>query len=372
MPAIAIAFLVCGALLALVLNQYWLSGAQEELLTATQAAALAGARELACDDRLKEDFDARHNADHVRQVIEDQSFANQVAGPLTAKLEVHLARVTVDPETGQQESEESDDDPNAVLVIGHRDRSTSNPVALVGSVFTGRTAADVTVNVEASVSNVIDGVRPVGAGDVPAWPIAILEASPDDRIPSWVNQIEMHQGTDRYRWDAEKHEVVEEPDGLPEMTLTPQGENVATNVYLVNIGTGFDTDQLVQQMRDGWSTSNLEDLNGEFTFAEGPVDLEADSDFDNDAGDELQRQIGQARIVLLYSKVLPGQDGLPMVQTTRFVAARLMAVMGEGKNLQFIVQPAVVATRTAMLDEEALQQGDSQGNPYIYKISITQ
>jgi hypothetical protein len=57
-PVVAVALLVIGAAIALALDRAWIDGAQVELTTATDAAALAAARELAGDDLLRPGIDA--------------------------------------------------------------------------------------------------------------------------------------------------------------------------------------------------------------------------------------------------------------------------------------------------------------------------
>lgn len=376
LPGIAIALVVCGGCLALVLNEYWLSAAQEELRTAAQSAALAGARELASDERLKPAFDSRQNADYARTVAENQANANQVLGPHRAQLDVHLARVEYDPETGRKIREENPEDPTSMLVVAHRDRTGGNPVSMLAPALAGRAVADVTVNVEASVTNLIRGVRPVGPADVPAWPVAVLELSADPRIPSWGIDIEQHQGSDQYRWDEQTRQVVPEADGLPEMKLAIGSTG---NMVLIDVGTGLEPDGLLEQFRDGWSAENLAPLGGMFSLQEGPFPLEAQSQMDSEIGESFARQIGRARILALYSPLPVSEKSAgsqqtksSQVQIVRLVAARLMAVQGTGTATQYIIQPSVVATRCALLDEDALYQPQAQGNPYIYRISLTQ
>jgi len=372
MPAIAVALFVCGACLALVLNQYWLSDAQEELRTVAQSAALAGAQQLACDDLLKPDFDSYENADHVRLAVENQSQRNQVSGPVPARLEVRLGKIVIDPVTGQQHAEETDDFPTNVLVAAHRDRRRGNPVGLMAPAFVGQSGADVTATTEASICNVISGVRPVGAGNVPAWPIAILETSDDERLPCWTRQIEQRLGTDEYGWDSSNHAVISGPDGLPEITLTQQTDDQPGNVCLVDIGSGWNEEILDRQFREGWSSEDLEDWGGEFVFDTPSILLPGKQSLRDIDLSLLEQQLGMARILFLYERLSEATGDDVQVHVTRLVGARLMAIHKEEGTIQLIFQPAVIATRTAVIDQEALSRGETRGNPYIYKISLTQ
>src|SRR5690606_7855928 len=136
------------------------------------------------------------NGDHVRLAAENQSQRNQVCGPVPARSEIRLGKMLTDSLTGRQLADETDEFPTSVRVAAHRDRRRGNPVGLMAPAFVGRTGADVTATTEASICNLISGVRPVGAGKVPAWPIAILETSDDERLPCWTRQIEQRLGTD--------------------------------------------------------------------------------------------------------------------------------------------------------------------------------
>lgn len=368
---ITIAIVVCGLCMALVFNEYWLASAQEELRTATTAVALAAGRELATDDLLKEDVDPYAAANRLRVVAARQATKNVVAGPVLPEITVHPGRVAFDPLTGQQQTLETDYDPNAVIVIGRRDRSANNPVQMLIPGLSGNRAADVNVTVEVSVTNLIEGVRPFGAAHVPAWPIAILESSPSDTIQTWVRQIELRQGTDQYRWNEETKSVEEEPDGIPEILLQPIVSQGINNLYLVDVGNGLQDEHLVRQFKDGWSSDDLSPFGEVFSFKQGPLELDATSDFSGAPEDVLRQEIGQARIVLLYTGVT-SKDGRTTVDVNRMVAARLMDIRDTKEGPQFVMQPAVVVTRTAVLDEDALYSGEPAENPYIYKIAITQ
>lgn len=376
MPAIAVALFVCGACMALVLNEYWLSNALEETRSAAEAAALAGAQQLVTDDNLKPDFDSEHHADHVRFVIESLIRETPVFGPHVATVDIRLGKTEYDPETGHTDSIETDEDPTSVLVTVHRDRRSGNPVGMIAPAFTGQPGADVAVTANASVCNVIDGVRPVSIGTVPAWPIAILEKSPDDSVPAWALMIEAREGADQYGWDATNHQVVEGPDGLPELTLSLPGKDGVGNMVLVDIGAGLADDVLMRQFQSGWSRDDLAERDGQFSMQNAPFPMNASTTFSNEIESELEKQIGKPRIALLYSTIVPPGRGRSQrnglnVEVTRMVGLRLMAVDHTPGGIKLVVQPAVISTRTAVVDEDALYRGATQGNRYIYKLGLT-
>lgn len=371
LPAIVLAMLVSGGCLALVLNEYWLASAQEELRSATQAVALAAARQLASDDLLQQEMDPLQIATNCREQAQQQAIRNPVVGPVLPQMDVHLGRVVFDPATGNRQTLETDYSPNTVIVIGHRDRSAGNPVSLLAPLLAGRSAADVTVTVEASITNLVDGLRPFGAATVPAWPLAVLEVSSDSKVQTWTKEIEQRQGTDHFRWNDQTQQVEEQADGLPEILLKPKGQQGTNNLYLVNIGSGFQDDVLERQIQYGWSGVDLEPYEGTFSLKPGPLDLPATDNLSGVPDETLRTQMGQVRIFLLYSMTTTTEGNIN-VHVTRMVAGRLMNVSASTEGPQYVIQPAVVATRTALLDEEALYQGETTGNPYIYRVSITQ
>jgi hypothetical protein len=373
---VAIAILASAGCLALVLNEYWLTIAQEELRTVAQSAALAGAQQLACDDLLKKDVDPLAISQRAREAVEKMAQANQVAGALTTRLDVRLARTEIDLNTGSTIVDETEEFPTSVLVRARRDYWSHNPVPLLGPYLVGRPAADVAATCEASVCNVISGVRPVGPACVPAWPLAVLESSPDQRVPTWSRQIELHQGSDNFSWDAEQQQVVQASDGLPEILLTSQSQSGPNNLVLVDIGTNFREDLLEDQFRDGWSAEDLEDFGGEFSITGGDLILRGSANLEGAPLENLEAQIGQARILLLYQPAKNANGSRSstsdrQVQITRLVAGRIMDI-STGKTGQTIVlQPAVIATRAAILDEDSLYSGQTQGNPYIFRLAVT-
>jgi hypothetical protein len=145
---------------------------------------------------------------------------------------------------------------------------------------------------------------------------------------------------------------------------------------LVDVGTGLNENFLDDQFRDGWSSEDLESFGGEFSLLNGSLMLPGSSDLDGAPVENLKTQIGQARILLLYlphtkSNTTQSQTTGNDIQITRLVAGRIMEVTTGKNGTTIILQPAVVATRTAMLDEEALYSGQTQGNAYIYRLAVT-
>lgn len=367
LPAIAVGILVAGGCLALVLNRFQLADAQEELRSAASAAALAACQELVGDDTLKAQPDDLALTDKARVVVDRLALKYIRSGEAAPTLAPRFGRVVINPRTGEQTFLETDHSPTSVQVSAHRDRANDNGVAVFAPYLTGDEYADAVAVSEASLTNLILGVRPVGAAGVPALPLGILETSTDPRVPSWTTHITQRQGADKYSWDEGKQELVDKPDGLPEIILQPQSEQMTGNVVLVNVGAGLSEQVLERQFQNGWKADDLEKLGGEFLLDGGPLELGSRESLGASGRGWLESQIGQPRILVLY---LPGQKP-GGVSATQLVSGRILKVTDVDGQLQVVVQPAVVATRMAVLDEDALWRGGKLGNPYIYKVSLT-
>jgi len=378
-PAIAIAILVVGGCLALVLDQLWLQNAHQELQSASNSAALAAAREMANDDLLRADLDHHDLADTVRKVaanigMHHNGAGNQIYISNEANVDIRLGHVVDSPATGQREFLETDFSPSAVVVKSHCDEANGNPVRLFLPLLTGQSTADVVATAEASINNQIVGVRPFDNANVPAWPIGILERSLDPRQQkTWENAIENGVGPDNFKWDRATGTVMSGSDGLPEITLRPTiDEDNPGNFVLLDVGTSLMDGPLQTQFVDGWGWRELQqNFNSEFNLSQGPISMHGSVNFDGMPTIELKKQIGQKRIVVLYTGTTNEEkNSVQPVTATRLVAGRIMQVSSDSDGIQLIMQPAVIATRTA-LTQKVNAGGVILRNKYLYKLSLT-
>ena len=374
-PAVAVAIVVFGSGVALVINQAWLSMAHAELQGAVESAAMAAARQLANDDLLRMDVDPEERVERIRSIASQVAFDHQVAGTSAfvssePYVDTRFGRPVTSPLTGQVTFIETNDFPTTVLVTGHRDRQAGNPVRLPFSLLTGIPVGDVTYRAEASVSNHIAGLRPFHDANIPAWPIAILDHSESDQLASWSEHELAGFPSDDYGWDAELKRVTNEPDGIGEIVVTTSSTTTARNVCLVDLSGSLTDENLVRQIETGWSASDLDALGGEIRFNELPIGLEALNSVPESIFLSLESQIGMSRIVILY---LPENEtsstSIESVQVTRCVAVRLMDLYRIGDQTTFIFQPTVVATRMGVLNDETTS---AFYNDYIFRIAVTQ
>ena len=171
---VAMAVLVVGACLALVFDRLWLDAAQVELQAAAEAAALAGAGQLASDARLNpKSIDLATPAREAAIAIAQKNFS--VGAPVELQSgeqgDVQVGTIEMSPETGESIFVADTERPTTCVVKAARLRSRGNPVALLIRTASGRSSGDAQAFAEASVDNRIIGVQPSDNSPVPALPL---------------------------------------------------------------------------------------------------------------------------------------------------------------------------------------------------------
>ncbi len=383
---VAMAILVVGACLALVFDRLWLDAAQVELQAAAEAAALAGAGQLATDARLNpKSIDLATPARETAIATAQKNFS--VGTPVDLQNgeqgDVQIGTIEISPETGESVFVADTERPTTCVVRAARLRSRGNPVALLIRTATGRSSGDAQAFAEASVDNRIIGVQPSDHSPVPALPLAILHTHVDPRRPdTWQRQIEMRFGPDRYGYDAATGSVTPGPDGIPEIVLhtaSPSADKddaAKVNLLTIDIGNGLHEARVASQVKTGWTVKHLKNFGEEFRTDQGPQTLDADASLVGPVQDELQQLVGQSRICGLYTDHQPTSHTLGHAAIVNLVGIRLLAVEdASGQTLHITVQPAVIATRTALLTthDAAWMSGISteKTNPYIYKLFLS-
>ncbi len=383
---VAAALLVVGACLALAFDRLWLDVAQVELQAAAEAAALAGAGQLATDARLNPKLvDLITPAREAAIAIGQKNFSVGTAVDLQdgEHGDVQIGTIEMSTDTGEAEFVADTERPTTCVVKAARLRSQGNPIALLIRTASGRTSGDAQAFAEASVDNRIIGVQPNDRSPVPALPLAILHSHADPRrIDTWQRQIEVRLGPDRYGYDAGTGEVTAGPDGIPEIVLhtaapsANQEDAAKVNVLTINIGTGLHEAQVASQIQTGWTVEHLQNFGDEFRTDQGPYTLDADAALVGPVQDQLQKLIGQTRICGLYADHQTTTRTLGQAAVVTLVGIRLLAIEdASGNQLHITVQPAVIATRTALLSthDAAWMSGDRTAptNPYIFKLFLS-
>ncbi|MDB5387241.1 MAG: hypothetical protein JWM11_2887 [Planctomycetaceae bacterium] len=359
-PILALVLFVVLGLLALVLDRLWLDMAQTEAEVVAETSALAAARELASDDTLRIPNPGPEN------YIERATLA---AINVAAMNSVVGQSFTLDPNQGDilfGSNLQADDDgevrfvesiyeARSVRVLAQRTRTRRNPVALFFGGLTRLPAGDVAAMAEATLDNHIVGLQTIGGARIPALPMAILAYAPmGSTAATWNNQIELRRGGDRYRYDPLSQLVEAGSDGIPEIMLTPAmygAPPAGSNMRLFCIQKQPDSTQFEDQIRLGWSEQHLEHRDGRILMTQGPELFKSVQSIRSDGLTALKEIIGQCRVVMLFQEEwAAGNDGWGQIQSAGMVAGRVMAVIErQGQSPQIVFQPAVLATRSAMV-----------------------
>ena len=383
---VAMAILVVGACLALVFDRLWLDAAQVELQAAAEAAALAGAGQLATDARLHaEQTDLTTPARDAAIAIGQKNFSVGTAVNLQEGQDgdVQIGTIEISSENGQAEFIADTERPTTCVVRAARLQSRGNPIALFFRQLTSNTTGDAQAIAEASVDNRIIGVQPNERSPVPALPLAILHTHVDPRRQdTWQRLIEMRLGSDRWTYDNNSGEVIEGSDGLPEMVLhtaspsATEDDAAQVNVLTIDIGNGLDEARVASQVKSGWTVDQLKSFGAEFRTDQGPQTLDTDASFVGPAEDELRSLIGQTRICGLYVDHQATSKSIGHAAIVNLVGIRILAIEDAGgQQLHVTVQPSVIATRTALLAHHDAAwmsgTGDEPSNPYIFKLFLS-
>lgn len=374
LPGLAVIIIVFGSALTLILNRYWLSTAQIELQGVVNATALATARELVSDDLLRSRDATPQKFAILRTSASQLATSEIVAGqrPFVSdfpNLDIQFGREVVHSLTGRTQFLRTNDSPTSVVVTGHCDRASGNPIPLFFSNLTGHATGDVRCEAVAAVSNDVAGLRPFKDANLPAWPITILESSSNPTLPTWEREIVQRVGGDRFSWNPETRRVVTQPDGIDEITVTCNAKSHPSNVCLIDLSGHSSTQDIVKQLRAGWSRNDLERFGEELNFDRLPISAPCVAELSRAVYGEMLEQIGQARIIFLYRPIhAPRSARSQHVQLTRCVGVRLMKIERLHDRMEAVFQPAVIATRMAVVDSN---RSNTETNPYIYRIELT-
>ena len=386
-PAIVAALFVTMGAIALALDRAWIDTAQVELARATEAIALAAARELASDDLLRSSSTVAMRVLKARQAADRVAELNLVVGqPLTLMDgDVTFGKYVYNEAVDMNVFLETELDPQSVVVAGRFERSRANPIALVMRGFGGPGTADLARMTVATLDNRLLGIRAGQHLPVPALPLAILDVDPKGkRLDTWQNRILGGQGTDAYGRDAKTGLVFKAADGIPEMLLSTAAPGAAQtaipNVCLVDFSGRYDASHVAHMIAKGLNKSDLSPLQSKISLASLPGALAASYTMGDTEFKALQPLIGECRICFLCGLAAPSGSATstPLVSITGLVAGRIMSLTrGDGGACQIVFQPGVIITRAAetvdeVLETAAASQSTVARNPYIFNLTLTQ
>ena len=409
MPALALALLVIMGAAALVIDRLALDVARHELRNAAEAAALAAARELAGDDRLRADFDPIALQMKARFAAARIANENVVAGqPLildtSTDRDVRFGQLTTDADSGETlfTEIEGQQEPTTVAVNARRTSDRDTAVLLPFRMIYAPTDADVVAVAEASLDFHVRGLRPLDKSPIPTLPIAILSQSLQQHdsshekssqkdesqkhlgqasqtrqpvVASWMRDIEQRHGTDRFGYDSATGTVTQTSDGIPEITLrtASRSGDPTSNAFVLALAGDLTTDHLRRHIGEGWSADDLQPLGGELLFDGGSLTLTGLRGVDcNALASPLRTVLGQSRVIFLYDReVGDARASAATLHITGMVAGRVMSVREiSASECEIVLQPSVMATRSAVTAPSGSESGTLK-NKYIANLRLT-
>lgn len=383
-PAMLIALVVVMMATALTLDRIWLNAAHAELTTAVESAALRGGRLLASDDLLRPKIDHVERIKQARKAAAEIARTNLIAGQLvqlddSKDGDIRFGRIMVKGPKRREIFIETDYNPLSVVVRGEHSRSKNNPVGLFMGALTGQPAGDVAAMAEASVDNHVIAFRAIDGVPVPVLPIGILQFDRTKRrIPAWETEIERRQGSDQLTYDETTGEIRRGPDGLPEITLrSPSlgGRDEDANMHFFAINARQPRGEIVRQIQTGLSEDDLrtEYYKGLLRLDRAPH-VWRTVNVATQVGEEVNKLIGQCRIVCLYDEFKPTRNCEGSFRCVGIVAGRVLGVKHQPDgSCEFVFQPGVLTTRTAVIAKEMPIAAPAKRfqNKYIYKLQLT-
>lgn len=379
-PALAMALFVVGSALAFVFDRLWQDAAEVELRTAADAAALAAAAQLASDDSIRDGADWKSICETGRLKATEIAARNSVCG-IAVSLDsdphgdIRYGKL-VDNAIGERVFVETESEPNVVYVRARQGRGSSNPVGLLVRDLSGAGRL-LEVIVGATAANTIAGVRPFEGVNAPGLPIAIHAGNAATAVAGWNGLIEGRLGADAWRVSEDGRTIEQGADQIHEMTAlsapnqADEKEQLLATIHAIDIGAGLSDESLISQCRNGWSQEDLENSNGELRCDGGPQKFTSKPKISSAVRIELTKLIGQTRLCWLFDSATPtANKDQCEVTCPRLVAIRILGVRSLADGMFALdLQPAVIATRTAIVSEEG---DDRLINPYVYKVFLSE
>lgn len=394
-PLLLFSLTVLLAAFAFAVNKSWLWSVREELKTAADSAALAGAFGLVSDDFLRADQSlypsllqrasdqaraaAYGNAARGHAVTLLDNPDNLAAGdivfgvrtlPLADDFTLISGRTAPHPDQASV---------NTVVISSRLTRKRGNAPGLVFGPFLGLTAADAQASSATTLDRGVRGFRP-RYGSVALAPIALRSDPSAQSLTSW--EYHVANGSDLFRFDPATNQFVNDPSGdrireFPVSYATESNQLADANAALINLSTP-DLAVAAQQLIQGISAADLTDSGGQLVLPDSgtlaiagrQVGPTATSGEIAGIAQSLQslRASGAVRIWPLYTSF---DDGASAAQVSGFVAARVVELTPpqDQMPLRFTLQATVLSCPQAVTDTELRGPAATMNqNPYIVKL----
>lgn len=353
---VAVLLPVFIGMLALSADVAVLAVAQSQMGTAADAAALAGAWQLATEQRVQ----------GVTDLSTEISAANTEAIALASDNRVLSASPVVNANTSNQAGGQvlvgflDPTNPtatlntssswsslyNSVQVTILRDASHGGPVPTVFAQLMGFKGSDMTVSSTATAQTYsINGFRAVGSLNANLLPIVLDK-------DTWLSMM-TRSTTDQYTYDSSTNTVTSGADGVYESLLYPASSGSPGNWGTIEVGVSNNSASILSsQIQNGITPSQLS------TYPNNTIELDPTQNppsitFSGNPGisagikSSLEAIIGKPVAVPIYDEA-GGNGSNAWYRVVAFQPARVLALDFQGNPKYLIIQPCLLNDRTAI------------------------
>lgn len=329
-----------------------LAVARSQLSTTADAAALAGAMQLASENRLRGATDISTEMTAARSRAITLAGANKVLGQSAILLDNPSNGMTGDIVIGKLGasgfSTAAASMPlfDTVMVTARRNGSHGGQVPSFFGQIMGYTGTDLTVTSMATAETyTISGFKSVnnqGAGLLPI----VLDKTTYDAMMAGTT-------TDQYTYNPVTKSITSGADGVVESKLYPVATGNPGNWGTVNVGvTSNSTSVLGNQIRYGITPAQLATFpNGQISLdtTKSPPSIQFSGDPGISAGikDDLASIIGKPVTIPIYDQS-GGNGNNAWYRVIAFAGVRVLSVNFKGNPKHVIIQPAIIQDPTAI------------------------
>jgi Flp pilus assembly protein TadG len=345
---------------ALAVDTSLIAVARGQLGTAADSAALAGAQQLASENRVR-------GATTLTTEItgaNNQSLAfaqkNSVLGT-TPVLSTNVSNATsgeimvgyvdwTNPSSTLDSSSSATKLFNSVQVALHRDATHGGVVPTIFARLMGFSGANVTVNSTATAQAFsVSGFKASGSSNANLLPIVLDTVT----WQAMMNATSPSNGTDQYTYNTSNNTVTSGADGVYESLLYPVSSGSPGNWGTINVGVSSNsTSTLGAQIRYGITPAQLA------TYPNSTIQLDSTQTppsitFSGDPGisagikDDLTAIIGKPVVVPIYDSN-GGNGNNAWYRVIAFQPSRILSVNFQGNPKYVVIQPCLINDPTAV------------------------
>ena len=364
-PLVAALMVVLFGFIAFSVDIGYIAKSRQELQTAADAAALAGANQLLNRSALQGSYSTTATIAAVQTSAQQYAAQNASAG-VSVQLNANSANDaggdivcgTIANPRDPSGTFVASASPvfNAVQITAHRNSQTNGSLRLFFANMLGTTFADLSATATAVNDQNIQGFK-IGASG--AQTSKLLPFALD--VDTW-SQVVAGSGPDAYTYVPATQSVGSGSDGITEVNLYPYNKLTAGNFGTVNLGQSNNgTSILDRQILNGPNASDLAGLGGQVALgSDGTLDLVGNPGISAGMSSSLQSIIGQPRIILLYQSPVQGNGANAQYTIVGFAGVIIADVQLKGGNKSVTIQPEIVQ------DPTAYGGGPTTSSRYVY------